>query len=107
MVLAREYYQHFSSSRYYLLFLFGAAFTFMVTGLIPFEVILIPAVVATPLRSRKLVMAGVLGSSVGAMALAWAFRVYGRYLMLYFFPGLGHSENWLQTEEWISSYGFF
>lgn len=107
MVLGREYYEHFSKTRYYGVFLALIAFVLMVTGLIPFEVVLIPCVAAAPERWRKIAVRGVIGSALGAMLLAALFQVYGRSLMEHFFPMIQSSKGWLQAESWIDNSGVF
>lgn len=107
MILGREYYEHFSKSRYYGFYLTLTAFVLMVTGLIPFEVILIPSVAAAPSRWRKIAVCGVLGCALGAVVLAGLFQSYGRPLTEFFFPQLHASRGWIQAEGWIANYGFF
>ena len=107
MILAKEYYEHFSRSRYYGAILVFIAFSLMVTGLIPLEIVLLPCIATDPNHWKKIASYCVLGSSLGALILAALFTVYGRAFVEHFFPLLPSSRQFLQMEQWIDNVGVF
>ena len=98
-------YTRFSGSRYYPLILAITAFCLMIFGLLPCEVVLIPAIVSAPTRWKKFVVGAALGSAVGAAALASITFYFGLPLIHSIFPALETSKSWLLTYNWISHYG--
>lgn len=105
MIFSREYHQRFSRSRFYPVVIGVSAFFLMVSGLVPFEVVLIPAVASTPKRWKRVCIAAVIGSSVGAMALSFIFQTAGWPLLDRLFPALGTSRGWMTAQNWMGQYG--
>jgi len=105
MIFSREYYERFSESRFYPVVLGVSAFFLMLSGLVPFEVVLIPAVAASPSKWKRISAAATLGSATGAVVLAFAFRSLGRAGLDHLFPTLGASHGWSVAQDWMAQYG--
>lgn len=105
MFLQREYHLRFQNSKYYNLTLFLLAFGLMISCLIPFEVVLIPAVASRPNNWRKICSVAVVGSALGAAALSAVFQYFGLPMMENLFPGFTASHGWTMTASWLQSYG--
>ena len=75
------------------------------TGLYPYGPVLVAAVVFAPQRWRSTYFAATLGAAMGAMVLAFAVQHFGERMITEYFPGLEHSEQWMQAEQWIETYG--
>ena len=105
MILNREYHLHLSLSRFYPLILGAMAFALMISALIPFEVVLIPAIAASPEKWKRHCFASVIGSAIGATALAAIFLYFGWPLITHLFPDLVESRGWLWPRDWIMNYG--
>ena len=106
MFLSREYHAHISESRFYPFLIALSAFGLMISALVPFEVVLIPAVAANPpKRAKKIWIAGVVGSALGATALAALFQYFGWPLVDRLIPTLAASRGWVIAQNWVLSYG--
>jgi len=107
MLLERVHYEKLSESRFFPLFLGVGSFVLMVTGFVPFEVVLIPSVTVDPSRWRRTVLWSVLGSSIGAACLAMIVRFWGWPIIEQLFPNMGTTASWARAQDWISHYGGF
>ena len=105
MIFSREYHSRFADSRFYPLALGVGAFFLMLSGLVPFEVVLIPAVASSPRRWKMLCLAATLGSAIGAAALAFFFQWLGWPILDHLFPSLGVSRGWITAQNWMDGYG--
>ena len=105
MFLTREYHLHLEGTRFYSVLIGMSAFFLMLSALVPFEVVLIPAVAATPRRWRRVWLAGFIGSALGATALAALFQYFGWPLIDRLIPSLATSAGWLVAQRWMVNYG--
>ena len=105
--MEKSYYRHLSRSRLYVPALGFSAFFLMISGMIPFEVVLIPAIAASPKQAKSICLSVVLGSACGAITLAALTQKLGRPFISELFPHLTLTRGWIRAEEWIEHYGFF
>lgn len=105
MLLGREYHLRFQGSRFYHPALSIAAFFLMISCLIPFETVLVPAVASNPKDWRKICAASVIGSALGAAALAALFEHLGLPLMQHLFQDFETTKGWVTASQWLDAYG--
>ncbi len=105
MLLGSEYHLRFKESRFYHSFLMVTGFFLMISCLIPYETVLVPAVASNPKDWRKICAASVIGSALGAAALAAMFEHLGLPLMQHLFQDFERSKGWVMTAQWLGAYG--
>jgi membrane protein YqaA with SNARE-associated domain len=105
MLFSREYHLRFKDSRFYHLILAATAVFLMLTALVPFEAVLLPAVASNPKDWRKITAASVIGSAVGAALLSGVFQYLGLPIVQHLFPDIEQSRAWFTAAQWIGLYG--
>lgn len=71
----------------------------------PFASVLVPAVLLSPLRWRRIALYSAFGSACGAALLFEVFHHLGWQLILERFPGIVASSAWGDSVRWVTRYG--
>lgn len=87
------------------LFFYALAATVIETVPVTFVLSLLIALKKS--RWKAFLILSVLGSSFGALLLAWLFHSWGYSFVASYYPGLVGSESWKAIEVWIARYGMW
>jgi len=74
---------------------------------IPTDGILVSSVLLQPKRWIRFAIAVTIGSTIGALILAWLVQVYGLPLIEQYYPSVIQTKSWIWTEALFDQYGLF
>ena len=89
----------------FLLAFVGAADNWIV--IVPTDGLLISSSILAPKKWWKFASFMALGSTLGALSLAWATQTYGQDLVVQMFPGLMESRFYVKVENFFTVYGLW
>lgn len=87
--------------------LFIYAFVATVIETVPVTFVLSLLIALKKSRWKEFLILSVLGSSFGALLLAWLSHLWGYSLIASYYPGLVSSESWKAIEIWVARYGMW